>query len=423
MKKTFRKVLSVALAAVVALTTFVVAPKTVKAADVVELTLLNDGQVRAEGNVYRVNIFSSWTNDANDILTDASSFNGATKVEVTFTVSGLGTKSGKAGINMSNGDWGDVQYWFDERTSVTATDVQVTADGTYTVALETTGEYKFDTVAFMDLQTDIASDEGEKDLDITSGIDIKIDKILVTGGTDVPAPGVEPKPQVEPFKADGTYNAYFGLQSPSWTYRDPWNSANGIGSENWGQWVINNDTQQTYGVVTDAEIKGNGTYTVSLKDIGNVFADEFANNADGLDYFRILMITTNIPKEGAENVKITDAKMILDGKTVKTYADAIIDADDEDYFKILLQNEWNPDMKETLPFYTAPTKTIELQFTISGFSYDNAEQATTEAPTTVAKDEDNKDKNDPMPIVIVVVVVVVIVAIVAIVLGNKKKAK
>jgi len=72
MKKTFRKVLSVALAAVVALTTFVVAPKTVKAADVVELTLLNDGQVRAEGNVYRVNIFSSWTNDANDILTDAS---------------------------------------------------------------------------------------------------------------------------------------------------------------------------------------------------------------------------------------------------------------------------------------------------------------------------------------------------------------
>lgn len=452
MKKNFKKVLTAALAGVMALGAVVgLNPTTVKADETpVELTLASDGQVRAEGDptlVYRVNIFNSWTGDANDILTDASSFDGATKVEVTFTVSGLGSKTGKAGINMSNGDWGDVQYWFDERTAVTATDVELTADGQYTVALETTGDYKFDTVAFMDLQTDIAADDGEKDTAITSGIDIKIDKIVVTGGKDVAVAGSEDTTEPatdEPvasgtFDPAGSYNAYFGLQSPSWTYRDAWNADNGIGSDNWGQWVINNDSAQTYGVVTDAEVAGNGTYTVSLKDFGTVFSDEFANNSDGLDKFRILMITTNIPL--SDDVKITDVKLIMDGKTIKTYSEAFLDPDDTEYVKILVQNEWNSDLKETLPYYAAPTESIELQFTISGFNYDNenavagSDDAAADESTTAATTDTNKatdasanistekadDDSNMTTIIIVVVVVVVVIAAVAVVVSKKKK--
>ena len=223
------------------------------------------------------------------------------------------------------------------------------------------------------------------------------------------------------FDPAGKYNAYFGLQSPSWTYRDPWNADNGIGSDNWGQWVINNDDGKTYGVVTDAEVAGNGTYTVSLKDFGDVFVNEFANNADGLDKFRILMITTNIPK--SDDVKITNVKLILDGKTIKTYKEAFLDPDDKEYCKIMLQNEWNPDLKETLPFYNAPSKSIELKFTIEGFNYDNEnaqEQQPTKAPANPSNDN-NGGGLDPVVIVVIVVAVVAIVAGAVVVLGKKNK--
>lgn len=228
--------------------------------------------------------------------------------------------------------------------------------------------------------------------------------------------------EVPAFDPAGKYNAYFGLQSPSWTYRDAWNhESNGLGSANWGQWVINNDSAETYGVVTDAKIAGNGTYSVTLKDFGDVFVNEFANNADGLDKFRILMITTDIPV--SEQIKITDAKLILDGKTVKTYKEAFLDPDSKDYVKILLQNEWNPDLKETLPFYNAPSKSIELKFTIEGFNYDNEDQkedTTTKAPTTTGNDN-NDGGLDPVVIAVIVVAVIAIVAGAVVVLGKKNK--
>ncbi len=227
------------------------------------------------------------------------------------------------------------------------------------------------------------------------------------------------------FDPAGSYNAYFGLQSPSWTYRDAWNSeTTGIGTETWGDYVINNDSGNTYGKVTDAVVSGNGTYTVSLTDIGTVFADEFADNVDGLDKFRILMITTNIPK--SDEVKITDVKLIMDGKTVTTYEEAFLDPDDEQYCKILVQNEWNADLKETLPFYNAPTESIEMQFTIEGFAADNPDaQPEVETPAkpaaTTAADDAEKDGNNNVVIIVVVVVVIIAVVVVALVLSKKSK--
>lgn len=443
MKKNFKKVLTTALASVMALSAAIgLGTDTVKADETpVELTLSSDGQVRAEGDplVYRVNIFNSWTSDANDILTDAASFNGATKVEVTFTVSGLGSKTGKAGINMSNSDWGDVQYWFDDSVAaVKATNVDLTADGTYTAALETTGDYKFDTIAFMDLQTDIAADEGEKDLTITSGIDIKIDKIVVTGGTNTEAPteeSTEPT-EVAPFDPAGSYNAYLGLQTPHWTFRDAWNSDNGIGSDNWGQWIKNNDSGQTYGVVTDATVAGNGTYTVSIKDFGTVFADDFA--AENNDLFNLLYISTDIPL--SDDIKVTDVKLIVDGSTKHTDATAFLDPDETEYVKILIVNIWN-DNKSEISYYPTPSSSLEMQFTISGFNYDKAadetvdgtvdgtDETTTAASndanaTTSASADANNDKSDDdgsmLPIIIGVVAVVVVAAVVVVVMKKKK---
>lgn len=170
--KKFSKILACALALVTILS-FALAD---------ELTLSGQGQVRAEGGVYRVNLYNSWTNDANDTIVTPADFAGANKISVTFTVSGLGDKSGKFGINMSNSDWGEVQYWFDDNDRsavVSAEDVTVSADGTYTVSLSTVGDYLFDELVFIDLQSDIAADEDEADLEITSGISITIDKVEI----------------------------------------------------------------------------------------------------------------------------------------------------------------------------------------------------------------------------------------------------
>ncbi len=233
------------------------------------------------------------------------------------------------------------------------------------------------------------------------------------------------------FDPNGSYNAYFGLQSPSWTYRDAWDSeTTGKGTDSWGDFVINNDSKEKYGKVTDAVVSGNGTYSVSLKEIGDVFSKEFADNADGLTNFRILMVSTDIPM--SDSIKVTDVKLIMDGSVVTTYKDAFLDPDSTDYVKILVQNEWNPDLKETLPFYSAPTDSIEIQFTISGFENDNkdavVETPTTKAPagdgepeTSAPADDKENGGNKTMIFVIVVVVLVAVVAIVLVLFSGKKE--
>ena len=155
------------------------------------------------------------------------------------------------------------------------------------------------------------------------------------------------------------------MQTPNWTYRDPWNSANGIGSEHWGDFIFGNETNEKYGVVTDAVVAGNGTYTVSVTDFGTIFADDF--KTAGQEWFNLLFISTDIPMD--ENVKVTDVKLIIDGKTVHKYAEAYLDPDTTDYVKILIQNIWNEDVKE-ISYYAAPTTSLEMTFTISGFDYD-----------------------------------------------------
>jgi hypothetical protein len=95
---------------------------------------------------------------------------------VTFKVEGLGSKSGKIGINFSDESWGDHQYWFDgnEYASIKAEVVNVTEDGTYTISVETVDGSALGKLAFADIQTDIASDAGEKDLEITSGFKLSV---------------------------------------------------------------------------------------------------------------------------------------------------------------------------------------------------------------------------------------------------------
>ncbi len=219
---------------------------------------------------------------------------------------------------------------------------------------------------------------------------------------------------------DGTYNAYLGIQTPNWTYRDSWNADNGIGSDYWGQFVYGNETSETYGTVTDAVVAGNGTYTVSITDFGTIFSDDFA--AAGQDYFNLLFISTDIPL--SDSISITDVTLKIDGKTIKTYDTAVLDPDETEYVKILIQNIWNEDVAE-LPFYAAPTSSVEMSFTVSGFNYDNesaaAEVESTEVSAEPAEVENQSNGVNPVVVVVIVVLVIAAAAVVVVVLQKKKK--
>ena len=227
----------------------------------------------------------------------------------------------------------------------------------------------------------------------------------------------------------GVYNAYLGIQTPNWTYRDPWNSVNGIGSDNWGQFVINNDSGEKYGVVTDAVIEGNGTYTVSITDFGTIFADDFA--AAGQDYFNLIYVDTDIPL--SDSITISDVQLKIDGSTKHTDATGFLDPDEKDYIKVLIQNIWNSDKAE-ISYYPAPSSSLEITFTVSGFNYDNpnsgaavedtpeeATQPEVSGDTAPAAEESESGSNTVLIVVIVVVVVAVIAVVCGVVVSKKKK--
>ena len=236
------------------------------------------------------------------------------------------------------------------------------------------------------------------------------------------------EPTVVEIDKNGTYNAYLMLQTPNWTFRDAHDSANGIGSEVWGQHITNNDSGVNYGVVTDAVIAGNGTYTVSITDFGTIFADDFA--AAGQEYFNILAVSTDLP--AGANVTVTDVNLIIDGQVRHTYPEAYINTESNTSLQILVQNIWNSDVKE-ISYYPTPTQSLEIQFTISGFDYDaepaveetepveETTEAPTEAPTTEATEPVEETKGNGGNTVAIVIIVIGIVAAVAVVVVLQKK--
>lgn len=247
---------------------------------------------------------------------------------------------------------------------------------------------------------------------------------------------VEEEPVVVEIDKDGTYNAYLMLQTPGWTFRNAWDDSyygiEGTGwadiNNAWGDYLVHTDADKhglTWGKVTDAVIAGNGTYSVSITDFGTVFADDFTNN--GQEYFNILAISTDLPA-GAD-VTITNVELVIDGQVRHTYPEAYINTESNTSLQILVQNIWNADVAE-LSYYPAPTESLELRFTISGFNYDNAAQAEPEAPAEepetpaepeVPAEPVEEPKNNTW-IWIVVAAAVVVVAVVVVVVLKKKKA-
>lgn len=264
--------------------------------------------------------------------------------------------------------------------------------------------------------------------DVFNGVEtIAVTFTLAKGAAPAdPTPTPTPVP-VASVDKNGTYHAYFGIQTANYSFRNKWNDANyGINSEVFNQvtgWDAENNAIKRTATITDAEIKGNGNYSVSLTDF------DFADGAESLN---LLFISTDIPNNG--EIKITDVRVKMDGKTVyKDFVEAYLDPDEKEYMVPLCINLWNADLQKGELFaYNMPTKSIELTFTVSGFDYDKAETAETApttapagdsvAPTTAPTTSDSaKESGSNTVIIVVIVVVVVVLAAVAVVVLKKKK--
>lgn len=232
------------------------------------------------------------------------------------------------------------------------------------------------------------------------------------------------------FDPNGEFNVYFGVQTAAYSFRNAWNDNYGLGTPEFDQitgWNGNDEVVRT-GTITDAVIKGNGTYTVSLTGV------DFADDAETLN---LLFLSTDIPLDS--DVKITDITVKMGGKKVYDFDESYQDPDTKDYIKTLLINTYNDAFKADNEFaYTLSAgMDIEITFTVSGLAYDNAaatpstdasqtettqptEKATSsEAATTAGTDAAQGGVS--VGVIIAIVAAVVVVAAIVVVAVKKKK--
>ena len=265
-------------------------------------------------------------------------------------------------------------------------------------------------------------------VDSSSGSGFALESIVVNftvAGCGAMAEAGE-APEVPTVDLNGTYNAYLGLQTPTFTFRNAFDDATyGRDTEYFNQMTgwEGNDAVKREGTFTDAVIAGNGTYTVSAN--GLVLDGDF----DSQDYFNLIFISTDIPNTG--EITISDIKLNVDGRDVQIAP--ILSPDSVNYVNMLIQNIWNDEVA-TIGYYAVPPKEVSVTFTVSGFAYDNeaatapaeepSQEASSEAaevPAEAPAAETESSSVSPVVIVVIVVVVVAVVAVAAVVLSKKKK--
>lgn len=267
---------------------------------------------------------------------------------------------------------------------------------------------------------------------------------LTVAATSVPASAATiSKEAKEAAKAafDGsgntTYHAYIGLQqTQSWYFRDEWYSKeNGLNgtklTDGYDKMYQSKDNQNNAveGVtITDAEIKGNGTYTVKLEGLaGKLQEAESAQQA----VVSMIYVDTDIPMSATEGgVAISDWKLKIDGISKTLPETVFIPKEYTDESKLLRFDPVNTYQKEQgaypdCPSITTPNDSIEISFKISGFDVDDpdAVEATPTPAATASSDSSSSDKSSTpiAPIVAGVVVAVVVIAGIVVVVTKKKE--
>ena len=382
------------------------------------INLFNEwvGSIPAEARSY-----DGVTEDASWIMIDKALFTEKTpSIEVDFTVV---PKTDVAYIMYADAAWG-TQYWGGEAPEgIVAVNPVVDGAGKYVASLEfanpandiaftalgiTTGEKTFPGY-FVEI-TDIkingesielkkgytSSDDGittrenifnewvaevpsdarraDGDLEGASAIIVdkaafaSVEKIEVTFNYIYGEPPAAEKVQLSEAELEAyltqDYNAYIGVQSKTYIFRNAWNDTYGRDDETnvgfFGRltgWDADNNPVDYAGSFEDAVVSEDGTYTVSLTTGDMGFGTD--------ESFNLLFVSTDIPSILVKNehIAITDVKVKIGDSKTQEYTE--IDTKG-DYVRIVLLDTYNQSAE---PFgYIVPgaNTPIAITFTVTG---------------------------------------------------------
>ena len=369
--------------------------------------------------------FDGTTADAKPVIVDKEAFAAVKSVEVDFSLLPV---TDLAYLMYADAAWAN-QYWYDgNEYPVTATTAVIDGAGTYTVGLEfnepaqglafaavgiVNGEKTFNGY-FIDVKEVkingeaiqlgkgyTASDDGvttrenlynewvgeipadarraDGDLEGVSAVIVDKEAFVDVKTVEVTFDYIYGKPieksadapltedEIAAIRA-GKYNAYIGIQTEKYTFRNEWNEANyGRDSEaNPGffdrltGWDADNNAVDYGGTFVDAVIDHNGEYTVSLTTGDMGFAADDTK-------IRMLFVSTEIPGRAIADgiIELSNVKVEFGDGRSQEYTNV----GGETYARITLLDEYNlsdEPVAYTMPI--APNTTITVTFTVSGMA-------------------------------------------------------
>ncbi|MEE3392915.1 MAG: hypothetical protein VZR00_05060 [Lachnospiraceae bacterium] len=157
---------------------------------------------------------------------------------------------------------------------------------------------------------------------------------------------------------DPDYNAYLGFTLSNGIFRQAWFDTYGryVSPSKYFYYPLVPSDGSVYevdGSFEDAEIKGNGEYSVEFKIEGDNFNSEAV--------FSRLFISTDIPASAFDSVKLTNVRLYADGKCVKKDMDTYLSLNDlkaPGSLSFYLVNTEDPDdLFDGRLFVPAPTPT------------------------------------------------------------------
>ena len=389
-----------------------------------------------DGVTTRMNIYNEWvtelpadahsfdgtTEDAAPVIVDKEAFASVSKVEVDFT---LVPVTDTAYLMYADAAWAK-QYWGEDAEGVTATNAEITGQGSYKVGLEfaepaeglaftavgiKTGEKTFGGY-FIDI-TEIkvngepievaagytSSDDGittreniynewveslpkdarradgqlegaspmivSKDAFASvSSVEVSFDFIYGKPVEDTDAP-LTAEEAAELQKVD--YNAYIGVQSETYIFRNTWDeSSYGRDSQ---------DNPECFGQLTGWDADNNkvnygGTFEDVLLTKDGTYTVSLTTGEMGFGsdtFFRMLFVSTEIPSKLVKDgfVTIDDVQVKIGDAATQKYTDVDTSGD---YARIILIDEYN---RGDAPFsYNVPgaDATISITFTVTGLT-------------------------------------------------------
>lgn len=243
------------------------------------------------------------------------------------------------------------------------------------------------------------------------------------------------------FDASGktTYHAYFGLQQKeSWIFRDEWyQEENGLNGKNLPNNQYEGKVYQSKeqaveevpgATVTDAEIKGNGVYTVGVKGLAGVLTSAESSQQAVMS---MLYVSTDIPMTAYTDgkIQVTDWKLKIDNTSVTLQNDIFVPTEYTDETGLFRFDPFNLYQKENGPYPNCPSirtpnDTVEITFKVSGFDVDNPDAV--EATPTPAADTSSSSSSSSSSsisggaVAAIVVVAVVVIAGIVVVVKRKK---